>query len=721
MLKISALKKTKTLFLFCFLAILLAVLSFSSLQSQTAYNYPPSKVEVVYDTLHGVVISDSYRWLEKQEEPAVEEWVATQTAFTRSILDTLPYRDEIQAQLKKLYDLTTVSSPSLYGSRYFFSKREAGQNHAVIYVREGSHISPAKVVLDPNTFAADGTVALDWMHPSPQGEMIAYGKSEGGSEISTLYLRDVATGKDLDLTIPYTRACALAWLKDLSGFYYTHYPKPGSVPAGDEKYYRRVYFHKMGDSPDNDKLIFGEGRPKEEWSDIELSSDHKYLLLSASLDWTKNDLWIRGVNQTGNFIPVAEKLDGNFYGDVFGNTLYLLTNYQAPRYKIMTAPVANPKMDNWEELLPQQKGVIKGFKIVGGKMVVLMTEDVVSKLYIYSLEGKKEKEIPLPTLGSVGGIDGKQEGEEFFFSFTSYFYPPTVYRYDLKTGKLEETEKMQIDFDLSAYEVKQIFYSSKEGTKVPMFIVNKKGLKLDGTNPTLLYGYGGFDISITPNFTRGLYVWLDRGGVYAVANIRGGGEYGKTWHEAGRLEKKQNVYDDFISAGEWLIANKYTSSQKLAIQGGSNGGLLMGAMLTQRPDLFKAVVCQVPLLDMLRYDKFLIARLWIPEYGSASDRKQFQWLYAYSPYQKVKEGIKYPATLITTGVQDSRVDPMHAFKMAALLQKANASANPILLRVEPKAGHGAGKPISKILNEQTDIWSFLLWQLGVNNKLANSN
>lgn len=714
MFRTSAVKRFKTVFFVLFLALLIPTL----LQAQSVYKYPPSKAEVVYDTLHGVVIADHYRWLEKQDDPPVTEWVDKQTQFTRSILDTLPYRNEINAQLKKLYDLTTISSPSIYGSRYFFFKREAGQNHSVMYVREGSHTAPARVVLDPNSFSTDGTVALDWMHPSPEGNLVAYGKSEGGSEISTLYIRDVTTGKDLDLTIPYTRAASVAWLKDLSGFYYTHYPKLGAVPAGDEKYFRRVYFHKMGDNPDNDKLIFGEGRPKEEWCDIELSSDHRYLLLSASLDWTKNDLWIRGINQTGNFIPVAEKLDGSFGGDVYGNTLYLLTNYQAPRYKIMTTPVNNPKMDNWEELIPEQKGVIRGFRIVGGKLVLLMSEDVVSKIYIYSLEGKKEKEIPLPTLGSVGGIDGKQDGEELFFSFTSYFYPPTVYRYDMNIGKLEETEKMQLDFDLSVYEVKQIFYTSKDGTKVPMFIVNKKGLKLDGTNPTLLYGYGGFDISITPNFIRGLYVWLDRGGVYAVANIRGGGEYGRTWHEAGRLEKKQNVYDDFIAAGEWLIANKYTSPQKLAIQGGSNGGLLMGAMLTQRPDLFKAVICQVPLLDMLRYDKFLIARLWIPEYGSAADPAQFKWLQAYSPYQKVKEGVKYPATLITTGVQDSRVDPMHAFKMTALLQKANSGPNPILLRVEPKAGHGAGKPVSKILNEQTDIWSFLLWQLGVDKHFA---
>ncbi|EQB63035.1 MAG: Prolyl oligopeptidase [candidate division Zixibacteria bacterium RBG-1] len=714
MFRTSVVKRFKTLFFVLFLASLIPAL----IQAQSVYKYPASKAEVVYDTLHGVVISDQYRWLEKQEDSAVEDWVAKETQFTRSILDTLPHRDEIYSQLKKLYDLTTISSPSIYGEKYFFFKREAGQNHSVVYVREGNHTAPARVVLDPNTFSTDGTVALDWMHPSPEGELIAYGKSEGGSEISTLYLRDVTTGKDLDLKISYTRAASVAWLRDLSGFYYTHYPKPGAVPEGDEKYFRKVYFHKMGDNPENDQLIFGEGRPKEEWCDIELSSDHRYLMLSASLDWTKNDLWIRGVNQTGSFIPIAEKLDGSFGGDVFGNTLYLLTNYQAPRYKIMTTPVNNPKMDNWEELVPEQKGVIRGFRIVGGKLVLLMSEDVASKIYIYSLDGKKEKEIPLPTLGSVGGIDGKQDGDELFFSFTSYFYPPTVYRYDMKTGKLEETDKMQLDFDLSAYEVKQMFYNSKDGTKIPMFIVNKKGLKLDGNNPTLLYGYGGFDISLTPSFIRGIYVWLDRGGVYAVANIRGGGEYGRTWHEAGRLERKQNVYDDFIAAGEWLIANKYTNNQKLAIQGGSNGGLLMGAMLTQRPDLFKAVVCQVPLLDMLRYEKFKIARLWIPEYGSASDPAQFKWLYAYSPYQKVKEGTKYPATMITTGVQDSRVDPMHAFKMTALLQKANSGPNPILLRVEPKAGHGAGKPVSKILNEQTDIWAFLLWQLGVDKQLA---
>jgi prolyl oligopeptidase len=449
---------------------------------------------------------------------------------------------------------------------------------------------------------------------------------------------------------------------------------------------------------------------------VATSVDGKTLFLTRTLDWASNDLFLRPIEASGSeLIPVAIGLDGRTSPEAIGDTLYLLTSVGAPRYRIMTASAKNPGYDHWNELIPQQNGVIESVSVISNKLVLHISEDVASKLSIYSLEGKKLRDIPFPTLGTVSEISGNRDGQEMFFAFQSFAYPPTNFRYEFDSNKLEKIEQLDLGVDLDKYETVQKWYKSKDGTPVPMFIIHKKGIKLNGQNPTVLYGYGGFNISITPRFNRGLPVWLDAGGVYAIANIRGGGEFGQAWHHAGRKDKKQNVYDDFIAAGEALIDWNITSKEKLAIKGGSNGGLLVGAVSMQRPDLFRAVICAVPLLDMIRYHNFEIARLWIPEYGSAEDPKQFKTLYAYSPYHHVKEGMRYPSMLIKTGDFDSRVDPMHAKKMAAKLQAiaANTPERPILLHVEQKAGHGQGKPLSKRMAEQADEWIYLMWQLGM--------
>lgn len=675
--------------------------------------YPATRTEDVVDILHGVKVADPYRWLEKADDPEVQAWTEQQNAFTRRYLDGFgEVRAALTKRLEELFAANVGSAPRVYKDRYFFVKREGLENQPRIYVRKGASDATPKLVIDPNTFSDDGTVAIDWWYPSPDGTLIAYGKSASGSEKSTLYLRDVDGGNDTTLVIPNTRACTVAWDADGAGFFYVRYPNAGEVPPGDEVYYRHVYYHKFGTEVKDDPKIFGEGRPKEEWNNVSASSDNQWVFLSNSLDWSKNDLYLRGPNDQ-EFRPVAVGLDGQFSGDVYGGKLFLHTNYKAPRYRIVVADPANPVESGWKDVVPEGKGVIESFAIVGGKLVLNVLENAYSRISVYEPTGEHVGDVELPALGTVSELNGAPDAPGLFFSFQSFAYPPTVFRYDLKEKKLDTIDRLDVAVDLDAFETRQVWFESKDGTKVPMFVIHKKGLSLDGSNPTILYGYGGFDQSITPTFVRTVFPWLERGGVYASVNLRGGGEFGKEWHLAGRLDKKQNVFDDMIAAAEKLIADGYTRPDRLAARGGSNGGLLMGAMMTQRPDLFRAIHCAVPLLDMIRYHNFSIARLWIPEYGSAEDPTQFRWLLAWSPYHNVKPGVKYPATLFTTADSDSRVDPMHARKMAALVQAATSSSAPILLWVESKAGHGAGKPLSKRIESDVDWLTFFMWQLGM--------
>lgn len=679
------------------------------------YNYPPTPVETVVDELHGKRIADDYRWLEDRDNPATMEWIAAQTAFTRSILDTLPSRERITNILRDFYDMPEMTVPNQYGQRYFYFRRSADQDRPVLYYTDQRPGLAEQVALDPTEFSTDGSTSLDWHYPSPSGALLAYGLSIGGSEISTLRIRDVDEGTDARLEIPYTRSGSVVWLPDESGFYYVRYPEPGTVPEGDEFYFRRLFFHDLADTAwRQDKLIFGDQLGREDWVSAYASSDGNYLFIYSSLDWAVNDLYFAPIDRPDEIQPLAVGMDGSFTADVFDQQFYLLTNFQAPRYRILTTPVRDPKPDNWHEVIPETDARLEKFVIIDGQLAVTATEDVVSHLWIYSLDGRRKWEVPMPAMGAISKISGSQRSYDLFFEFESYNYPPTIYQFDFFTDRLNIIEQPRSPVDLSKVAVKQVFYPGLDGTPIPMFIIHPTDLEFNGDQPTALYGYGGFDISLTPGFSRRILPWVTSGGVYAIANIRGGGEYGREWHEAARLENKQVSYDDFIAAGDWLVANGYTNPSRLACLGGSNGGLLVGAAITQRPDLWQAALCAVPLLDMLRYHQFSIASLWIPEFGSAENPDQFDFIYAYSPYHNVKSFTDYPATIYTTSEYDTRVDPLHACKMTALMQKKTSSDRPVVLRYEQQTGHtGKSKAVSQKIATLVDELSFLMWQVGL--------
>jgi prolyl oligopeptidase len=697
-----------------------------SAPSTTAPAGPPqAKVDVVEENIHGHKIADPYRWLEDASSADSQEYVRQELAYTRSILDPLPGRDAIHQRLAQLVSIGNIGTPQIGGPYYFYTRREGTQNQPVLLVREGLH-GTDRTLVDPNQLAADGTVALDWWFPSDDGKYVAYGTSGSGSEISTLHLIETATGKLLPDTIEHTRIAQVAWKKDNSGFYYGRNPKKGDVPEGDEAYFLHIFYHQLGTDPGKDPLIWGEGRKKEEILISQLPDDDDRWLLLTAFEGSagKNELFLHdlkgGQDLKAGTAPVelTSGKDFHYSGEIFRGKIYITTNEGAPHFHLFVVDAANPARANWKEIIPPADGILQGTAIVDGKILAQYEQNASSQLKLFDLNGKPLGNIELPGIGTVAALGGRWDRKEVFFGFQSFTVPPSIYQVELASRKTSLWDKVSAPgIDPSAYEVAQLWYTSKDGTKVPMFVFHKKGLKLDGKNPTLLTGYGGFNVSLTPSFVGARYLWLEHGGVFAVANLRGGSEFGEEWHRAGMLDKKQNVFDDFIAAAEFLVSYKITDKDHLAIQGGSNGGLLMGAMITQRPDLFRAVVCQVPLLDMLRYQNFLIAKFWVPEYGSAEDAKQFDWLYAYSPYHHVKAGTEYPAIMFMTADSDSRVDPMHAKKMAALMQAEAANGKskdrPILLRIEPKAGHGQGKPISKQIEEGTDIYSFLFWQLGV--------
>ncbi len=690
----------------------------SNYQEAAVMKKPPTtRAEEVVETIHGQKVEDPYRWLEDSETEETKAWVDGQIKYTQSALDNLPARPKIKTRLEELLSIGWIGAPQVHKGSYFYEKREGQQNQPILYVREGMG-GQEKVLVDPNSLDQEGLVALDWWFPSEDGKLLAYGLSKEGDEQSTLYILNVRTGEKLSDSISRTRYTAFSWNKDNTGFFYSRLPAPGTVPEGEENYHRHIYYHQLGRNPDSDPKLFGEGRDMTEWLSMDFSSDDRYVMLSTSIGWDKSEVYFQRLPSSpesirpDKFIPVAVGKKALFNGQIIGDYMYLHTNYQTPAYRFLKVDLSLPSMENWEELIPQEESILEQVVIVGDWLVAQYMYNASSRLKIFSLSGEYLKDIQLPALGTVYGLNGEWDGKEVVFGFNSYFIPPTIYHYDLKLQKLSVFDQVESNIDTAPYEVQQVWYPSKDGTKVSMFLVHKKGLKLNGENPTLLTGYGGFNSAQTPVFQRNSFLWLERGGVFAEANLRGGSEYGEEWHKAGMLGNKQNSFDDFIAAAEWLISNGYTSPSKLAIKGGSNGGLLVGAALTQRPDLFKAVICWNPLLDMVRYHNFLIAKLWIPEYGSPEDSTQFQWLYAYSPYHHVVEGTAYPATLFMTGDSDSRVDPMHAVKMTARVQAATSSDAPILLRFDRKSGH-AGMPMSKTVEEYTDIWSFVFWQLGV--------
>ncbi len=701
---------------------LLAGAAFAGNDVKPPAQVPKADKRPLEETIHGVNIVDNYRWLEDGASPDTQKWVDEEMAYTSALLDPLPGRDAMHKRLTELLSIGSISQPEIGGKYYFYTRREGMQNQPVLYVREGGaegkNGGKDRVLLDVNQLAADGTIALDWYQPSENGKYLAYGTSPSGSEMSTLHIIETKTGNQLPDTIERTRACSIAWLPDNSGFYYTRYPKKGDVPDGQEMYNRHIFYHDLGTDPDTDLKIFGEGRDPEDWPSVSLDNDGRLLLITVEQGWTKTELFLMDLKK--GTPPTRITIGKNFLytGSIYNGRVYIVTNEDAPRYRVFVTEAGDYERDNWKEIIPQSDAVLQGAAVWGGKIFAQYEQNATSQLKVFDIAGDKISDLPLPALGTVFGSDGKWNRDEIFYGFLSFTVPPTIYRYDLKTRATTLWAKVDApSIDPAAYEVNQEWFHSKDGTRVPMFIVNKKGLKKDGHNPTLLTAYGGFNVSLTPNFSRTAYLWMEHGGVYAVANLRGGAEFGEDWHRAGMLDKKQNVFDDMIAAAEHLIAEKYTDTNHLAIQGGSNGGLLMGAMITQRPDLFRAVVCQVPLLDMLRYQNFQIAKLWIPEYGTADNPDQVKWLYAYSPYHHVKEGTEYPAILFMTADTDTRVDPMHAKKMAALMQaeakNGSSSDKPILLRIETKAGHGQGKPVAKQIEESTDMYSFLFWQLGI--------
>jgi prolyl oligopeptidase len=706
-------------------------------QSSTAPSAPPvAEVKPVADMFHGTRVVDNYRWLEDGNSPETQQWVAQEMAYTRGTLDHLAGRDAIQKRLTELLSIGSVTPPILAGRHYFYTRREGMQNQPILYVREKTSDGldgPDRVLVDANQLAADGTIALDWYQPSENGKYVAYGTSPSGSEMSTLHIIETKTGTLLPDTIERTRAASVAWKLDNTGFYYTRYPKKGDVPAGQEMYNRHVFYHSLGDDPDQeDQLIFGEGRDPEDWPSVSLSNDGRWLLIHVSQGWTKSELFLMDLKKGTPPTRVTSGKDFLYGGEVYNDKLYITTNEDSPRYRVFVVDVGNYDRSAWKEIIPQTDAVLQGVAVFGGKLCAQYEQNATSQLKLFDLDGKKLSDIALPAIGSVFGTTGRWDRGEMFFGFQSFTVPPTIYRAELPVHVITRPTGPEGDIigmtslwtkvdapsiDPSAYEVDQEWFNSKDGTRVPMFVVHKKGLQKNGKNPTLLTAYGGFNLSLMPAFKPSAYLWLEHGGIYAVANLRGGAEFGEDWHRAGMLDKKQNVFDDMIAAAEHLITEKYTDKSHLAIQGGSNGGLLMGAMITQRPDLFRAVICQVPLLDMLHYQNFQIAKLWIPEYGTSENPDQFKWLYAYSPYHHVKPGTEYPAVLFMTADTDTRVDPMHARKMAAEMQaeakNGSSTTRPILLRIESKAGHGAGKPVTKQIEEFTDIYLFLFWQLGM--------
>lgn len=689
--------------------IALTAISLTGCISPSAGPPPPTEVRMIVDELHGVEVPDPYRWLEDGDSLETRQWVEGQVSYTSQYLDALPEREAIRKRMKEILSSGSVTTPREAGGRYFYSRRQGDQDQPVLYMREGLNGSD-KVLLDPNTMSGDGTTTVDWYVPSKDGKLLSYGKSVQGTETSTLFLLDIDAGIHLEDQVPKVRFANPQWLKDASGFYYSRPRDIDSVGPGEELYNRRVYLHRLGRHYSEDPLVFGEGLDAAHVPDATLSEDERFLILDTFLGWGRNHLYVRDLT-TGRTKTIAEDGDSSYVGEIHDGILYLLTNSEAPRYRVVAINLQRPERNQWTTVIPESEAVIEFASIVGERLYVGSMRDAHSELHSYALDGTEQREVPLPGLGTVESFSARQSGSEAFFAFSSFVQPPTIYRLDVETGDLTVWGQIDSAVDPDAFEIQQLRFTSKDGTRIPMYVIASHGTPADGSVPGLLYGYGGFNIALTPSYSTWIFPWIEAGNLLAIANLRGGSEYGEQWHRAGMLENKQNVFDDFISAGEFLKKEGLVDPERLVIHGRSNGGLLVGAAMTQRPELWRAVVSGVPLLDMLRYDKFRMAQLWVSEYGTATRAEDFQWLFAYSPYHQVRDRTAYPATLIYTADSDSRVDPMHARKMVARLQAANTSGEPIMLRYEQSAGHGRGKPLHKVIDEWADIWSFIFAQL----------
>lgn len=664
---------------------------------------------MVEETLHGVVVRDPYRWLEDSDTAEARQWIESQASYTRDYLDQLPMREEIRGRMAEILASGSISTPQEAGGRYFYSRRSGDQNQPIVYMREGPDGEDRKL-LDPNSMSDDGTTTVDWYVPSKDGRLLAYGKSVEGTETSTMYILDIDARKDLPDVFPKVRFANPQWLEDGSGFYYSRPRDVETIGPGEELYDRRVYLHKLGRSIEEDPVVFGDGLEKAHIPDAILSEDERHLMLDTFLGWGRNHLYVRNL-ASGRLTTIAEDGESSYTGEIVDGTLYLLTNAEAPRYRVLAIDLERPERRHWTTVVPESDAVIEFASLAGHRLFVGSMRDAHSELHSYALDGSDKREVRLPGLGTVQAFSSRPSSSEAFFSFSSYVQAPAIYRLDVEQGSPSQWAGVDSPVDSDAFEIRQVFYSSKDGTRIPMFLISKHGTPADGTVPGLLYGYGGFNIALTPSYSTWIFPWIEAGNLLAIANLRGGSEYGEEWHQAGMLGNKQNVFDDFISAGEYLRAEGLVDPDRLVIHGRSNGGLLVGAALTQRPGLWRAAVSGVPLLDMLRYDRFRMAKLWVSEYGTAERAEDFEWLHAYSPYHRVEDGTAYPATLIYTADSDSRVDPMHARKMVARLQAATTLDDPILLRYEQSAGHGRGKPLHKVVDEWADIWSFVFAQL----------
>ncbi|MEH2314441.1 MAG: prolyl oligopeptidase family serine peptidase [Nostoc sp.] len=692
--------------------------------SKKPLTYPSSHKSNQVDSYHGTLVADPYRWLEDPDSEETRIWIEAQNQVTFGYLSEIPTREKIKQRLTKLWDYEKYGIPFKEGEslqdgsteRYFYFKNDGLQNQSVFYTLKTLEDQP-KVLLDPNKLSEDGTVALSGLSISDDGKLLAYGLSASGSDWQEWKVRDVETGEDLQDHLKWIKFSGASWTHDNQGFFYSRYDQPNEkTQLEDVNYYQKLYYHQLGKPQSEDVLIYHRPDQKEWGFSGGVTEDGGYLIISVWLGTDSKNLFFYKdlTNPNAEVVELINQFEADYsFIDNDERLFYFRTDLNAPRGRVIAIDTKNPAPENWQEIIPQSAETLESVGILNNQFVADYLKDAHSQIKIFDLKGAFIREVELPGLGSAGGFGGKRNDTETFYIFTSFTTPGTIYRYDMITGKSTIFRQSEVDFNPDNYETKQVFYDSKDGTRVPMFITHKKGIKLDGNNPTYLYAYGGFNASMTPSFSVSLLVWMEMGGVYAMPNIRGGGEYGEEWHQAGIKDKKQNVFDDFIGAAEWLIANKYTKTDKLAIAGGSNGGLLVGACMAQRPDLFGAALPAVGVMDMLRFHKFTIGWAWTSEYGSADNPEEFPALYAYSPLQNLKPDTAYPATLITTADHDDRVVPAHSFKFAAALQEAHTGDAPTLIRIETKAGHGAGKPTAKIIEEAADKWAFLVRALNV--------
>ena len=725
----SLLTRSRTLAL-CFLSVVIFLTPTSPValaQKTTASGasnmlkppaYPATKKVTQVDDYHGTKVADPYRWLEDLDTADTKAWVVAQNRLTDAYLAEIPARQKIKERMTKLWNFERYGIPSREGESYFYTKNDGLQNQSVLYTVASLADEP-RVLLDPNKLSPDGTIALAGTAISRDGKLMAYGLSASGSDWSEWKVRNVETGQDLPDVIKWVKFSGASWTADGRGFFYSRYDEPkaeGASALAGVNEFQKLYYHRLGTPQAEDALIY-ERKDQKDWGfSGDVTEDGRYLIIYV---WTgtdaRNRIYYKDLKATDStVVKLLDDFDAAYnFIDNDGPVFWFSTDKDAPRYKVVAIDTRRPGRANWKTVIPEAAETLEGANVVGDMFIASYLKDARAQVKLFKTGGEFVREVALPGIGSASGFGGKRADKETFYAYSGFTTPTTIYRYDLAKGKSEVYRQPKVDFDPNEYETRQVFYNSKDGTRVPMFITHKKSIKLDGRNPTLLYGYGGFNSSEVPGFGISRLVWMEMGGVYAVANLRGGGEYGKDWHEAGMKLKKQNVFDDFIAAAEWLIANKYTSTPKLAIFGGSNGGLLVGAAITQRPELFGAAIPAVGVMDMLRFHKFTIGAAWTSDYGSPDNPEEFKALYAYSPLHNLKAGMKYPPTLITTADHDDRVWPGHSFKFAAAMQAAQGGAAPVLIRVETKAGHGAGKPTSKVIEEYADMWGFLVRALNM--------